>query len=476
MGNKTSKTVDKIFVYGDYLTSSQLLDNIVSSKTKYLVFDLDKTFHLGRNMGEMLGWELVAYATYGQKYLEINKSRTDKKRFHFLKNHPIQSLSYLIRGARLWAYPGLSYLFGVRMGMSKSFSRKIVYGLFGEEPVSIIQELPRTALMHHLTELPLKLSLEMMHFLWKRYSDDQVFFKSNIEELKKKYPKLKIIISSASPKPVLEKAKAFLGVDDIIYSSTDEHEGQATSPYNLNRLFGLYKLPTRITSLDNMNHNSSHNKMTNLLKKYPDFCDQNVETVGVTDTSYGEDHSWSGFFTKLADVNSPAPFSPIVDGDSPLKEIHSARVLTRSEKKKLDANQKDFLDPRRKTFISKSLEFKKDFLENGLKRQIEITEKFQELYELALKTMTFQNEEIEQKLGQLHQEMDSLVKEYNQSIGKARKLTLKKLRKQLKKQRTLRRKLIKLEKPLAKLKMEIKNSLEVAREFIGSPEFLSSKA
>ena len=70
-----SKTVDKLVIHGDYLTSMELLEKLVDHDTRYLVLDLDKTIHLGRNMGELLGlgadWSYNAIkqvGNYGEIY------------------------------------------------------------------------------------------------------------------------------------------------------------------------------------------------------------------------------------------------------------------------------------------------------------------------------------------------------------------------------------------------------------------------
>jgi hypothetical protein len=69
--------------------------------------------------------------------------------------------------------------------------------------------------------------------------------------------------------------------------------------------------------------------------------------VGITDTGYGEDHCWAQHLAQVVDVNSTAPFPPIVESGSPLRSVHSAALLTRAERASRDAGQLR-LDPRRR--------------------------------------------------------------------------------------------------------------------------------
>ena len=69
--------------------------------------------------------------------------------------------------------------------------------------------------------------------------------------------------------------------------------------------------------------------------------------MGVSDTSRGEDHCWAQHFTRVVDINSPTPFPVIVSSDSPLLEVHSATVLTRNERRRREAGESKYLDPRR---------------------------------------------------------------------------------------------------------------------------------
>jgi hypothetical protein len=72
-----------------------------------------------------------------------------------------------------------------------------------------------------------------------------------------------------------------------------------------------------------------------------------VEIVGISDTSRGEDHCWAQYFTCVVDINSPTPFPAIVSCNSPLREVHSATLLTKHERDRRAAGDTGYLDARR---------------------------------------------------------------------------------------------------------------------------------
>jgi hypothetical protein len=94
--------------------------------------------------------------------------------------------------------------------------------------------------------------------------------------------------------------------------------------------------------------NSGKAKIEQLREICPRLFDPDVNVVGMTDTSYGEDHCWTEHFECLVDINSPTPFPPIVPQASPARGVHSATVLTREEQRRRDNGNPGYLDPRRK--------------------------------------------------------------------------------------------------------------------------------
>jgi hypothetical protein len=105
--------------------------------------------------------------------------------------------------------------------------------------------------------------------------------------------------------------------------------------------------PSRIAPPSRVRINASHTKIEGLLERFPDLADPSTVSVGITDTGYGEDHCWSEWLTHVCDINSDSPFSPIVGTGSPVREVHSAHVLTRDEIARRAAGDVSYLDPRR---------------------------------------------------------------------------------------------------------------------------------
>ncbi|MGB8223979.1 MAG: hypothetical protein WCF10_15430 [Polyangiales bacterium] len=89
-------------------------------------------------------------------------------------------------------------------------------------------------------------------------------------------------------------------------------------------------------------------KIEQLREICPGILDPGVTVVGITDTSYGEDHCWAEHFTCVVDLNSPTPFPPIVPQASPTRAVHSAIVLTDEEQRRRNNGNAGDLDPRRK--------------------------------------------------------------------------------------------------------------------------------
>jgi hypothetical protein len=94
--------------------------------------------------------------------------------------------------------------------------------------------------------------------------------------------------------------------------------------------------------------NSGRAKIDQLREICPRVFDPGVKVLGITDTSYGEDHCWSEHFACVVDINSPTPFAPIVPQASPTRAVHSAVVLTREELRRRTDGDALYLDARRK--------------------------------------------------------------------------------------------------------------------------------
>ncbi|MBW2527431.1 MAG: hypothetical protein JRI23_24830 [Deltaproteobacteria bacterium] len=330
-GPPYSRLVDELVIHHGLISFRQLCERAVPPSTRYLVFDLDKTLHLGRNLGELLGWELGALQSYGEDFLEAIEEGRGRNRLVLDPQRPLATVRYFLRGMRLWTYPGLLYLLTVKLGTRSARVRPWLYRWFGRNPVEAIQDVPRMAVMHQLADVPMATLRLLATRIWRRYAADQVVQEEDVAWLRRRCPRLRILLSSASPQPVVEVAARELDVDDVFYTAVEQREGYLSAPYAMSRLFLLGDDPKRISPPSEVVVNAGAAKMGRLLERYPDFMDPGVETIGITDTSYGEDHSWSSYFDRVVDINSPSPFVPIIAADSPLSTIHSAKVMTRAE-------------------------------------------------------------------------------------------------------------------------------------------------
>lgn len=310
------RIVDRVVLHEGPLEFATLAERVVTERTRYLVLDLDRTIHLGRNMGELLGWELGALSAYGMGELERMEPRRRTGRLVFDMARPLGSLRYLAHGARTWALPGLYYLFFGKIPARSDRLRAWTFRRFGAEPVRAVQRVPQNALMALLQDVPPHTLRALAERVWDRHVPDQVIGKEVLDALRARAPQLRVILTSASPRVVVEVAGDRLGADEIEFSE-----------------------PGRI--------NSGPAKIEHLAARLPEALDPAVETIGITDTGYGEDHCWSEHFTRVVDVNSDSPFSPIVSARSPLEEVHSALLMTNRERQLHDLGVIDWVDPRR---------------------------------------------------------------------------------------------------------------------------------
>jgi hypothetical protein len=265
-------------------------------------------------MGELLGWELGALRAYGPDELDRMETRRSTGRLLFDARRPIGSVRYLAHGVRTWALPGLYYLLFGKIPAHHDRLSRWTFRRFGAEPVRAVQRVPQNALLSLLAVVPEPTLRGLAERVWDRHVPDQVIRREDLDALRARSPSLRVIITSASPRVVVELARDRLGAD-------------AAESSELGRI------------------NSGHAKIEHLVARFPDVHE--VETVGITDTGYGEDHCWSEHFTRVVDVNSDAPFSPIVSARSPLRELHSADVITNRERELRDAGEAGWLDPRR---------------------------------------------------------------------------------------------------------------------------------
>jgi len=184
-------------------------------------------------------------------------------------------------------------------------------GFRGRRPLRRIEQHRR-----HLETTPDQVLRRLAQQIWERYQPDQVIDRADLAWVRSRWPQVQVVLSSASPKPTVEVAGEALGVDHMHYSTLDHI-------------------------------NSGEAKIERLRELCARVGDPEVEIVGISDTSRGEDHCWAQHFTRVVDINSPTPFPAIVSSDSPLLEVHSATLLTKHERARRAAGDAAYLDQSR---------------------------------------------------------------------------------------------------------------------------------
>jgi hypothetical protein len=326
------RVVDSLTVFDEPLDFRSLCARVIGANTDYLVMDLDRTTHLDRNLGELLGWEIEAYRAYGMDRLNALDANRVLERLFLDPRTPLRTLAYLLNGVASWAYPGLTYLFGVKLASRMPRLEKWTYRQFGPEAVTILQRCIQTAMLHKVAGLNRQDLYHLAERVWNRVSDDQVIEREDITWLRSRFPRLRIVITSASPQPMLEVARNALDVDDVLYSGATETEDSFQSPFHVNRCYRTGPLD-QLSTPENVTINSGRQKIERLIQQFPNFGRPDCNVVGISDTRHGEDHCWAQFFTRVVDVNSNAPYAPIVAHDSPLRDVYSARLLSRSQRR-----------------------------------------------------------------------------------------------------------------------------------------------
>jgi hypothetical protein len=448
-----TRWVDRFTLHRQPLDFRALAAQVLRPSTRYLLLDLDRTTHRGLNLGELLGWEIASYKYFGAEVAAKPELPRVRGRLLHDPERPHLAAGYLLDGARRWAFPGLSYLLWAKLAAKSELLERWSYRKFGSEPVRAVQRLPQTALLHDIATLP-KSTLRMLsERVWDIASPLQVIERSDLEWVRKRCPGIRIILTSASPQPIVELAGEKLGVDGVEFSVTRDLGDRYASPYWVDRRFALERLD-QLATPNEVRINSGHGKIERLLERYPDLLDEGVESVGVSDTGYGEDHAWAQYFSVVVDVNSSAPFPPLVAHDSPLREVHSARLLTREERKaahpapeRVQLTAEDF-GPR-------------------------LAETQRRLEALSADCERIRNElassraELRQALANERSRIAGIVARYNASASERPRL-LAVLRGQLRNEASAMRALATLEQPLSYAFMAIANALRESRAELGA--------
>lgn len=337
--NPPNRLVDRLVHHGEVASFRELCTRILTPKTRYLVLDLDRTIHLGRDLGQDLGWELCAYQGYGREHFGRIEDRQESGKFLLDWDHPRKTARYLARSLRIWAYPGAYYGVWGKAAAHLDWLRRRGFRHFVGDPVRAAQRVPQLTLLRHLQTASEDVLRELARHIWHRHERDQVIDREDLAWVRAKWPQIEVVLTSASPKPTVEVAGEELGVDHVHYSTLD-----------------------RI--------NSGEAKINRLRELCDCVGDPEIEIVGISDTSRGEDHCWAQYFTRVVDINSPTPFPAIVSSDSPLLEVHSATLLTKHERERRAAGHPAYLDARRKHLAPSrgKLELSREDLERRLGR------------------------------------------------------------------------------------------------------------
>lgn len=344
--NPGFRAVERISLHEGPQDLSELIESLIPRDAKYVVFDLDRTFHLEQNVGELLGWDLAAREAWGTKYHHLVASQDRPSKFVFDPDDLAGNIRYLSVGARTWAVPGLIYGLWMKLVYANRHLRPLAFLYHGAEPVKAVQQIPQGALMHQMSRYRLTKLRRWALLLMHRLAPEMTITPEHILQIRERCPDAQIIISSASPQPVLEAAAEYFGVDDVIYSEIETLDELISSPPWLQWFFHRQQAPERFAPLSSLQINNSHAKVRRLLARFPDFAE--ATTVGFSDTDKGEDHAWISLFKHLVDVNSNDPFPPIVPLTSPTQSIDSVTLLSVYEKNRRAGGEPDYLDPSRR--------------------------------------------------------------------------------------------------------------------------------
>ncbi len=466
------RPVDRFVHHGSLIGFQQLCRAAIPTSTRYLVFDLDRTLHLARNMGELLGWETGAYHSYGADHLAAVEQDRGAGRFLLDPSRPVALSKYVYRGARSWAYPGLFYLLWGRIAGATPVTRRMRARRFGAEAYLYIQTLPSLALLHDLAGMELDEARELSARVFRRQSDDQVVHRSDIDWIRQRCPGIQIILSSASPQPVVEAAARELGIDATVYMESEVADGRISAPFHMSRVFLHAKQPHRISPPSAYRVNSGRAKIERLVERFPDILQS--ETVGITDTWHGDDHSWAQHFTRVVDINSISPFPPLVAADSPVREIHSAQVLTRGERERRDRGETDYMSPRRRRIaVERACDLDRAAIMERVSEVAEDAQIFASRHASLRADLASGIESLEAEAERTLSLVDDVVAAYNDADDRGRGRWLQSLGKLMRKYGAVRRRRARLERPLSEISLELSRTLALSRTQLTRTESLT---
>ncbi len=459
-----TRVVDRLVRHGSPVDFRELCRRVVPESTRYLVIDLDRTIHLALNMGELLGWEICAFHGYGpDRFAELTKRRRPG-RFLWDSGRPLALARYLAVGARMWAYPGLFYFVFAKLAPKSTLGRRLTYSLFGPDPVGAIQRIPQLALMHHMSDLPLDLLRDLARGLFQRYQGEQVLDRDDLAWLRSRCGNLRIIISSASPQPVVEAAAEALGVNEIIHSEIPEHAGTLAAPWVVDRRFLQPGAPHYIAEPGCIRINGGYGKIEELQRRHPGMFSGDTVTIGITDNGSGEDQCWAQHFTKVIEVNGTSPFCPVVAHDSPLRELHSASLLTKAEQRGRLSGERTGPNRRRRTVPEGApVVFVEEEMSTRLAGTIDAIESVASQLEGKAAEIADAYAEAQASVTAVRERIATTVERYNEAGPKDRGRLLWQLRFEVAECDLAERRMRRLLRPVSLLSFEIERLIEHSR-------------
>lgn len=459
-----ARVVDRLVLHGRPVSFRELAERVIPPDTRYLILDLDRTLHLGRNMGELLGFEICAYLAYGPEHLAAMEPTRKPGRFAIDFSDLRGLFRYTLLGLQMWAFPGLFYLLWGKLARLSSATRRWSFLRHGPEPVRVVQSIPQLTLLHQLANFPLDELRSLMRSVWKRHAGDQVIEREDLDWLRARCPGLTIILTSASPQPVVEVAAEMLGIDEVDYTYVEAENDRFATPFGPGWVARRAAQPIRVAPPSRVRINSSHSKIDGLLARHPDLLSPEAITVGISDTGYGEDHCWGEYFTHVVDVNSNAPFGPVVSCESPLREVHSAHVLSRREREMRAEVDSAWLDPRRDRKPSLvDREIPRDELMAALSDVLAEVETTAARYDESLRSIAVAKAELERNEDVMKARVEALCSEYNRSEGYLKGLLLSELDAVSAQFARLRGVMVEVERPVSEVAFRLTTLLEGAR-------------
>jgi hypothetical protein len=310
-------------VHGGAGPLSERISEVLPENVDYVIFDLDRTVHIGVTIGEQLGWELIADSDLSRGTAHGSPPPI------FSWGAPMATAVCLGRGLRVWAIPGLVYASTVKLGDRWDSWGRYLCTRLGPGYVARTQAFVRSILMSNLAGYSRDQLDVFAERAWRRWLARLVVTRDVIDEIRRVRPGIKgIILSSASTSPTVAHAARALGVDGFVASDLDvrrEDEAEIyAAPVELSPWFRRRrKRPDYYSRPGAVTHNAAENKVRLLRMAHPEVFSPQAVTLGITDNNYGEDKTWAEHLHHVIALNSRHPFSPFVSTNSPCESVQT---------------------------------------------------------------------------------------------------------------------------------------------------------